>query len=507
MNKLKRNRFERYIPETNGTGLLQVNSDENLLEFKQIDDLNITYGRDSTLSGFEQTIKDNKLTIKSGQLIASSKKVYKRIKEEQRIQIDVVEPFYGILSKEQFDVGTYIINDYEHLFSEKDYCGRDSSNIKYVLPYMTGENTPYGVTWADSYHATADYKPWKMFDSNIGGTYYLSKDPSTGLYPLCVYYTVMQDATKKVCPTKFTITNRNDKTVRPLVIFQIQGSECIHPYDDNDWDVLVDVDNVNIVHNKGQNVSTVYNVDCEKYYRHFRIKAFQVDGSGVIMCIGGWIIEGKTQDYMPFISHPHNYFLVKIKNNFNGEIKTGLLDSNNLIPELNGFYEILDFYPIEEDLFIQQDYSKSVFFNKKEEDILDLTDELTLPNCEYKVWFVVNDDNSYEYYIQKENDLPNNKMCKMIGKFKTDENMNIISYYRNTDICKDFNDKFIIDERLGQTGYRIYSDGWKEQWGNGTNPVFPLTFEQIPTNVTRGATNVTKTGMTLAAGYWQVKGY
>ena len=74
-------------------------------------------------------------------------------------------------------------------------------------------------------------------------------------------------------------------------------------------------------------------------------------------------------------------------------------------------------------------------------------------------------------------------------------------------MIESFENHFIIAESLGTIGYRIYSDGWKEQWGNNVNPVFPVAFEDIPVITTVGATNITTTGMTITAGYWQAEGY
>ena len=94
-----------------------------------------------------------------------------------------------------------------------------------------------------------------------------------------------------------------------------------------------------------------------------------------------------------------------------------------------------------------------------------------------------------------------------LGMYKTNNDYEIDSYYPKEDLIDSYNHGFILMEMLGNTGYRIYSDGWKEQWGNNANPVFPIAFEEIPVIVERGATNVTRTGMTLPAQKWKVEGY
>lgn len=56
-------------------------------------------------------------------------------------------------------------------------------------------------------------------------------------------------------------------------------------------------------------------------------------------------------------------------------------------------------------------------------------------------------------------------------------------------------------------GYHLYANGWKYQWGNTVNPTFPIAFENPPLYVTNGASNITRTGMTIGGGYWEAWGY
>ena len=94
-----------------------------------------------------------------------------------------------------------------------------------------------------------------------------------------------------------------------------------------------------------------------------------------------------------------------------------------------------------------------------------------------------------------------------LGMYKTNNDYEIDSYYPKEDLNDSYNHGFVLMEMLGETGYRIYSDGWKEQWGNNANPVFPIAFEEIPVIVERGATNVSKIGMTIPTQKWKVEGY
>ena len=94
-----------------------------------------------------------------------------------------------------------------------------------------------------------------------------------------------------------------------------------------------------------------------------------------------------------------------------------------------------------------------------------------------------------------------------LGSFKTAHDYSTLDYYPCLDLNESYNHGFVVLESLTNPGYRIYSDGWKKQWGTNANPVFPIAFEEIPLNINRGASAVTKTGMTIEAGYWIVEGY
>ena len=139
---------------------------------------------------------------------------------------------------------------------------------------------------------------------------------------------------------------------------------------------------------------------------------------------------------------------------------------------------------------------------------IDLTTLNLSPAKQYEIWLDENKNFSITYYNEFSNIFYNKLKFKKIGSFVTASDSNsIIRYYPMEDLATSYQNRYIIKEQSGTTGYRIYSDGWKEQWGNNANPVFPVAFNEIPLSISRGASAVTRTGMTIAAGYWFAKGY
>ena len=135
-------------------------------------------------------------------------------------------------------------------------------------------------------------------------------------------------------------------------------------------------------------------------------------------------------------------------------------------------------------------YMKIEYFN---------TESLKI-NVTYNVYYdFINDDFIYS-------DVEPTNRYKLIGRFKATSSQ-LSSYFPTRDLTSSFEHHFVVKEQATTIGYRIYSDGWKEQWGNNANPVFPVAFENIPLTTTVGATNITTTGMTITAGYWQAEGY
>ena len=136
-----------------------------------------------------------------------------------------------------------------------------------------------------------------------------------------------------------------------------------------------------------------------------------------------------------------------------------------------------------------------------------------VPSTKYNIFVIgrENEENPDAKIITTTHDYPvlpdGYTYAVKLGMYRTNKDYKIDSYYPKEDLIDSYNHGFILMESLGTSGYRVYSDGWKEQWGNNANPVFPIAFEEIPVIVERGATNVTRTGMTIGLQKWKVEGY
>ena len=612
-NKVKFNRFNRYIPFPEKDGILRVNTNEDGMNFKSIDELNVEYGRENLMCGFKPLFitnaEDRKLYAWDGDITAMDgyaytdgedefyidehgDKVRSRVwffkyNDESRLELydqlysekndkgekvyycydynhrkcymtrldssndkvvhidsqktlkigagqvllhskiagsftygrinmfNLQSPIKGIKGKHTFEPAYYNIDTTKHY--EGKSGGADYSEYEYLRPNMTSENYPYGVCWADTLHANAELAPWKAFNGTTtdGNDCYLSIDPSTGLYPMCLYYSISDTNDKWVRPTCFTITNRNNSgAIRPMATFLIQGSQILHPYDDLDWETLVNVDGTNLTHPATNAGVGTYYVDTEKYYRHFRIKCLTanttVPSGNTMIAIGDWNIKGYTNDVIDVLNPVQKYFLVNVYNKTTDETYDMYVVSRANIPVLDEELELIDYYPVEyKDMFVN-DYKNALFIDAKNAEKIDLTNK---SEGEYCVYMVADNKDYYSYKIYRaqqiaiSGNIPQSSYVKLVCTFKIGEDGNIVKYYPHDDVVNSYNDRFLIQEQIGSIGYRIYSDGWKEQWGNNANPVFPIAFEEIPVIVERGATNVTRTGMTIGAGYWSVKGY
>ena len=529
-NKVKFNRFERYIPFPKQDGILRVNTTEDGMNYKSIDELNVEYGRENLISGFKPSFEGTTLKISKGQLLAHSKLAYDFDSQDglhYRPSVLIKEPLKGVYGKHTFEPTSYAYmayKPYEHFDEVAEntnypHHGADYSESKYLRPIMTSENSPYGICWADNVNTDVDtdgnvrYSAWKAFNgiTNVETDCYLS-GPVTGLLPLCLYYSVSDTNDKWIKPTEFTITNRySSANIRAMATFLIQGSQILHPYDDLDWETLVNVDGTNLTHNGASASVNTYYVDTDKYYRHFRIKCLSVNtaspANNNMFAIGDWNIKGYTNDYIYALNPIMKWFLVRALNIETNTESDYFVHSRLDIPVLGENYKIIDFYNIDTSGEYINDYKNAIFVDKKEDDEIDIS-EYMRPNTTYYVWLKTNQTNEYSYIItsSKMNSI-SNAFSKLICTYKVDENGNVVKYYPRNDVVNSYNDRFLIQEQIGSIGYRIYSDGWKEQWGNNANPVFPIAFEEIPVIVERGATNVTRTGMTIEAGYWSVKGY
>ena len=188
---------------------------------------------------------------------------------------------------------------------------------------------------------------------------------------------------------------------------------------------------------------------------------------------------------------------------FSDHLNLNFSEENNILPyvvlnnvitgmELSSY---LNYIVIANGYFYDKEENKVYFFDKPHSLIID-----TSVDSLYNIYYIFS-DNSFIYASAE----PQEKY-KLLGKFKVSNNQ--ISWVSPLkDLASSYENRFVIQENLNTIGYRLYSDGWKEQWGNNANPTFPIAFNDIPVNVTSGATNVTTTGMTISAGYWQAEGY
>lgn len=77
------------------------------------------------------------------------------------------------------------------------------------------------------------------------------------------------------------------------------------------------------------------------------------------------------------------------------------------------------------------------------------------------------------------------------------------------DLADSFDNRFIVDELNEDNGYRIYNDGYKEEWGyssSNSSVMFPISFNEIP-SASDNATKISQSSMYVTAGYWFAEGY
>ena len=182
------------------------------------------------------------------------------------------------------------------------------------------------------------------------------------------------------------------------------------------------------------------------------------------------------------ISYKNNEEIINNVSNLNVLVGLELSTYLNIIIISNGY-------------FYDNELNKIINFEKPNSIKIE-----NLENGKYGIYYIFSNE-SFIYSLNE----PEEKYRK-IGEFEYKDS-NIIKVYPKQDLATSYENRFITAEQLGTTGYRIYSDGWKEQWGVSANPTFPVAFDEIPLIVTNGATNITTTNMTIADGYWYACGY
>ena len=216
-------------------------------------------------------------------------------------------------------------------------------------------------------------------------------------------------------------------------------------------------------------------------YNHFRLYITEKDGSQDYVAINRFDVIGTTKN--DFASDTIYKFL--IKDNRDGH--TTYVKSFFKTPVwLEG---VKDYLPIDKQSLEINDYEDMMFVDSDEDMSITLNGSAVV----YLTYEGLSE------YIDV--DLPYLKL------FSYDASSNTYEPLYQKDLGNLYQDRFIVYEQWGSNGFRVYSDGWKEQWGTQSNPTFPITFDEPPYIVPHDATNVTRTGMTVSAGYWEAKGY
>lgn len=129
-----------------------------------------------------------------------------------------------------------------------------------------------------------------------------------------------------------------------------------------------------------------------------------------------------------------------------------------------------------------------------------------VPDQKYNAFMIK--ENGVDRFVLSDREHIDEVPSKKIGWLKTDYKCDIIDVYPKITLVDELASRNILAENKSQSlGYRIYSDGWKQCWGTNANPTFPIVFNDKPLIVSRGASNVSNTGMTIVAGWWKAEGY
>ena len=454
-NKVSFKRYNRGIPEPQEAGLLEVSQDEQSLIFETLDELNASFGRDNVVNGMTVTKNGNTFTVSKGQALLHTKVAYY---VEDNGHLHVFNPVWGILSKEQFKKANY------------SSVKKDDSKAVYSI---TENHLNEGEVSSNSINSSSSYAPINAFKDD------LNDYRSNITFPVILRFDVDNNYEHHIKPLKFIVKNSAGDSTTPVAApqkFLIQGSYKIHPYNDGDWETLVNVTN----HPSGASISREYTVTTNTSYNHFRLYITEKDGSQDYVAINRFDVIGETFD--DFSGDTTYKFL--IKDNEDNEL---LVKSFDKIPTYdNG---VKDFYPILNQSSEINDYEDMIYVDLKEDETITL---------DHSAVVFLTYDGLSEYISVDE---PYMKM------FSYDASKDSVEPCYTKDLGNLYQDRFIVYEQIGSNGFRVYSDGWKEQWGTKANPSFPISFDEPPYIVPHNATNVTATDMTITAGYWEVKGY
>ena len=459
--KVKLDRLEHYIPSPSVDGLLYVDENEEKMVFKPLGELNAKFGRDNITAGFNVEYDDvkNKFIISSGQTT-----VYKRLGYTYDINgLHIHFPLWGLN-------GVYKFEEQDIATVEKD-----DSTILYSIPEMTSDITPYGKCSESKSKGGATEgrvgNVYDMFNSSDSEFKHSFSPVGANFY---INYMFDKDGDKKVKPINVYIKNGSEDIGSKNYTCKIYGTKYKHPFDSNDWELIKTITNE---HPIDAYAATTHILNTNNYFTGIRIL---FDTTKI--CLNRINVYGVTKD--EFGNNAKNkYFLCHILRN--GVEKNIFVASYNDIPVFDND-TLIDFLPINTTECYINDFDNQVYYetNGNSQYIPDLTSD-------GKTKVIITPDGIH--------------MRKLFEY--TVENGKIISYYPKTDLATSYVNRFVIAEQQGAMGYKIYSDGWKIQWGNQNNPTFPVAFEDKPLIISPStAKNVSNIGMTCN-GNWIVKGY
>lgn len=536
-NKVKLDRFERDFPKTDSFGVLIAKDGQ--LTYENPIDKAISLGKSTIANGMQISYDGNPttITVQPGSCICNQALIWQITPSDNSLQFDQYYPLWDIDAKYPMKINgsiTDIYSAYDDYVNKDSIGGCDYSVSNYTRWNMTSNTTPYGVAYTDKPHALVTYSPWKAFTgaSANEADSWICTDPITnvGGYPVILMYSLSSDGSKSVKPTSFYIHNRNTSGVgiASPSRFLIQGSQAIKPTnDDYDWETIVNVDGTaGKIQSTAQNAGATYGTNVfesgteDKFYRHFRLKITAVAQAVTFVAVARFEWTGVTNSSIPLNNPTRRYYLARIKNKETGIERDLILISKEMTPIVSDKDELLGFRYLTDN--ISSDLYRRIWFDYVDDKkYVNITQPLSItintsmqPRLNATCYLYISIDKTTNEYSLYVSDAVNkiydsNKLYNLLNVMVTKtDNALVIAKTRNmTDIVNQYNDRFIVSELLGQTGYRLYSDGYKEQWGTLANPIFPIAFEEIPYIVERGATNVSKTGMTIGVGYWMAKGY
>ena len=458
-NKISLNRLERFIPKPDVDGILYVNG-SNEFHYSAYNNFNSS-GHDNITEGFgvKYDEENQRFIVSPGKKILHEVDGYTFDGKKVEIKHDLPGYKIGRLNGFPPQVITDMIDD--------------DSEEEYTIPEMTSETEPEGKCYASNLTSRA----FNAFNSD-NDTEYKSEDTDSVVYPITLGYSVEADGNASVRP--FYAYIKNGSGLMPSKII-LEGSNYKHPYDDGDWETILTITDQPNEAGAGK----VHYINTEKYYKAFRLKFPEKIGEQNFITVNHFYIYGSAKGYLK--SQRNNYFLVSFDEN--GILKGYIARSKASVPVFNN-RTLYNYYPIDLGEYkIISNIWLDFFSDEVEYYDADLSSDGNKKIV--KEGFIEHINSSYKHVIVD----------------YTVENGKVVRYFPREDLPTSYMNRFLIASQDGAIGYKVYSDGWKEQWGNDDNPVFPIAFEHTPCIVKPyNATDITNVGMT-STGDWSVEGY